>query len=254
MRLDWSTIVLQTINFAVLVWLLQRFLYKPVLRMIDARKADIARHYDEAKAAEQKAKAHLAQVAAEREHIAAERQTALKAAAAEAQETAMARRAEAEREASAMIEEARRALAVERDKVLGEAKDSALDLGMDIARRLLGDVPIQIRTEGWLRPIEQYLKALPKFDFDALTQQLADGGSLTVATASALPQAMADTWRNRLRSLLGDGITITFVVRPDLIAGAELHFPGAVLQFSWQSALAAVRSKIDGHGDAHRRS
>ena len=42
MHLDWWTIALQTINFAILVWLLHRFLYKPVLRMIDARKAEIA--------------------------------------------------------------------------------------------------------------------------------------------------------------------------------------------------------------------
>ena len=34
MRFDWWTLALQTVNFAVLVWLLHRFLYRPVLRMI----------------------------------------------------------------------------------------------------------------------------------------------------------------------------------------------------------------------------
>ena len=60
MHLDWWTIGLQTVNFAILVWLLQRFLYKPVLRMIDARKAEIDQQYDDAKATEDKANAHLA--------------------------------------------------------------------------------------------------------------------------------------------------------------------------------------------------
>jgi hypothetical protein len=36
MRFDWGTFGLQTVNFAVPVWLLRRFLHKPVLRMIDA--------------------------------------------------------------------------------------------------------------------------------------------------------------------------------------------------------------------------
>jgi F-type H+-transporting ATPase subunit b len=41
MALDGWTIALQTVNFAILVWLLHRFLYRPVLRVIDARKAEV---------------------------------------------------------------------------------------------------------------------------------------------------------------------------------------------------------------------
>jgi hypothetical protein len=43
MRFDWAALGLQTIDFAVLVWLLQRFLYKLVQRMIDARKAGMGK-------------------------------------------------------------------------------------------------------------------------------------------------------------------------------------------------------------------
>src|SRR6516162_4211400 len=118
MNLDWSTIALQTINFAVLVWLLQHFLYKPVLRMIDTRKADIEQHYANAKAAEHEAKARLAAIEAERANVAAERETALRAAAAQAEDAAKARRAQAETDAAAFLEETRRKLAVERDKAL----------------------------------------------------------------------------------------------------------------------------------------
>jgi len=61
MHLDWWTVALQTINFVVLVFLLRYFLYKPVLHLIDGRKAEVQRQYDEARAAEEKAKAHLAE-------------------------------------------------------------------------------------------------------------------------------------------------------------------------------------------------
>jgi F-type H+-transporting ATPase subunit b len=40
-------------------------------------------------------------------------------------------------------------------------------------------------------------------------------------------------------------------VDPDLVAGAELHFPTAILRFSWQSTLVAMRSEIGAHADAH---
>jgi F-type H+-transporting ATPase subunit b len=82
MHLDWWTIGLQTINFGILVWLLYRFLYKPVLTMIDARKAEVRRQFDTVRDFEAKANAELAAVEAERAGIAAEREAALKAAAA----------------------------------------------------------------------------------------------------------------------------------------------------------------------------
>jgi len=43
MLIDWFTVGAQALNFIVLVWLLKRFLYKPVLSAIDAREQRIAR-------------------------------------------------------------------------------------------------------------------------------------------------------------------------------------------------------------------
>ncbi len=115
MPFHWQTLALQTANFAILVWLLHRFLYKPVLRMVDARRAEIQRGYDAAAAAQDQAKAQLAAVQAERTGIAAERDAALKAAAAQAEEAARQRAARAERDADALLESARKTLAGERD-------------------------------------------------------------------------------------------------------------------------------------------
>ena len=250
MHLDWWTIALQTVNFAVLVWLLHRFLYRPVLRMIDARKADVQKQYDDVKAAEDKAKAHLAEIESERAGIAAEREAALKAAAAQAQEAAEVRRVQAEREAQALVEAARKTLAAERERAVAELRRSALDLGAEFAQRLLAEVPVQLRVEAWIERIEQHLKALPKVEHDKLISQFTDGSALTVVTASPLPPETADLWRTRLRRSLRDGVTIAFAADPDLVAGAELHFPTAILRFSWRSALAAVRSEIGAHDDA----
>src|SRR6516164_5848682 len=145
MHLDWWTIGLQTINFGVLVWLLHRFLYKPVLIMIDARKAEVRRQFDAAKDVEEKAKAQFAAVEAERAGIAAEREAALKAAAAQSQDMAEARRAKAERDAQALLDATRKALTSERERALDEARRLALDLGADFAQRLLAEIPTQYR-------------------------------------------------------------------------------------------------------------
>jgi F-type H+-transporting ATPase subunit b len=245
MRFDWWTLGLQTVNFTILVWLLHRFLYKPVLRMIDTRRAEIEKQYAEARAATLRAKDELAAIEAERTGIAAEHEAALAAAAAQAEEAAKVRHAQAEAEATSLLEGARKTLAMERDRALTDTWKSVLDLGTNIARHLLSEVPEKLHAEAWLERIEQYLMALPGTEMDALLIQIEDGAVLTVVTAASLTPEIAETWRSRLRRPLGDGTTIAFDVDPDLIAGAELHFPSAVLSFSWQNALATVRSEIE---------
>ncbi len=57
-------------------------------------------------------------------------------------------------------------------------------------------------------------------------------------------------WRKRLDRALGDRTAIEFDVDAALVAGVELHFPQALLCFSWRSALAAMRADIESHEDA----
>jgi F-type H+-transporting ATPase subunit b len=250
MHFDWSTFALQTVNFAILVWLLHRFLYRPVLRLVDARRAEIDKQYADARTAEAKAKTQLAEIETERDGIAGERAAALKKAAAQAGEQVAARSAQAECDAAALLAGARKTLADERAHVLAEARRAALDLAAEIAVRLLAEVPMKYRAEAWIERIEHHLGALPTAERDALTKQLPDGVSLKVVTASALSAETADVWRTRLQGALGDRIAVDYGVDPGLVAGAELHFPNAILRFSWQSALDGMRAEIEADGNA----
>lgn len=48
MDLNWSTFLLEIVNFLVLLWILKHFLYKPVLEVIARRRAGIAAQLTEA--------------------------------------------------------------------------------------------------------------------------------------------------------------------------------------------------------------
>src|SRR5450631_3388047 len=50
MPIDWFTVIAQVINFLILVWLLKRFLYKPILHAIDEREKGIASQLAQAEA------------------------------------------------------------------------------------------------------------------------------------------------------------------------------------------------------------
>lgn len=57
MELNWSTFVLEIINFLILVWLLAHFLYRPVMNMINNRRLEIRKKIDEAEAVHKDAEA-----------------------------------------------------------------------------------------------------------------------------------------------------------------------------------------------------
>ena len=50
MLINWFTVFAQAINFLILVWLLKRFLYKPILHAIDEREKGIATQLAQAEA------------------------------------------------------------------------------------------------------------------------------------------------------------------------------------------------------------
>ncbi len=57
MELDWSTFLLQIINFLVLVWILNRFLYQPVMKVIAERKAAVEKTLADSERARAEARA-----------------------------------------------------------------------------------------------------------------------------------------------------------------------------------------------------
>lgn len=248
MQFHWTTLVLQMLNFAVLVWLLQRFLYQPVLRTIDARRAAIAKEYAEAQRAQRSAQEQLIALESQRAAIAAERVQALNSAAAEAERQLDLSKAQAQRDVNALVEQSRKQLEQDRTELLAEARAAAFELGAQIARRLLAQQPEKLRSEAWLEQIEQHLRELPQARRDELANQLAQGGVLTVVTALSLDRDSRERWQAHLRALLVPTLAVEYTVDPALIAGAELHFPQTVLSFSVGSALSTLRSAL--HADA----
>ncbi|MFD2146205.1 hypothetical protein [Mucilaginibacter antarcticus] len=49
MQINWFTVIAQIVNFLVLVWLMKKYLYKPILAAIDEREKKIAAELADAK-------------------------------------------------------------------------------------------------------------------------------------------------------------------------------------------------------------
>lgn len=251
MRIDWTTLALQLINFAILVGLLQRFLYRPILKAIDARRQAGDLRYAEAQRVAETAQRQLADIEAQKAGVAAQCAAVLADAREQARQLLETRRADAERDSEVLLEETRQTLGRERESLLAEARHTALDLAAQMARRVLAEIPESLRSEGWLERIDEHLKSLPERERAALVGELVGGETLRVVSASPTSSGAAERWRARLRETLGSNIAVTFETNAGLIGGAQLCFPHSALNFSVEGAVSALQEEAAQHGEPH---
>src|SRR5476649_840233 len=84
MLIDWFTVGAQTLNFLILVWLLRRFLYQPILAAIDTRERSIATTLADADAKHASAQQERAEYEQKNAQIEQQRAELLRQASAEA--------------------------------------------------------------------------------------------------------------------------------------------------------------------------
>jgi F-type H+-transporting ATPase subunit b len=245
MRIDWWTLGLQAINFLVLVGLLWRFLYRPVARTIARRKEETEKTLSDAAAATARAEearlkyeADRAGWPAERERLVAEARTQIDAERKQGFEKAHA-------EAEALTVATREKLAEERAAALDHLRTRTVELGVEIAARLLQEAAAPAVAEVLLDRLAERLGALPIGELAALRAQVSNGHALQIVTAPRLDAEAEARWRRKFAERLGPGAHVEFGNDERLIAGAELHFPTTVFRLSWRDALDGARKELD---------
>ena len=67
MLIDWFTVLAQIINFLILIYLLKRFLYGPIIRAMEEREKKMVADQDRAKNAEKEAERMSSELERERQ-------------------------------------------------------------------------------------------------------------------------------------------------------------------------------------------
>ena len=242
MRFDWTTLALQTVNVLVLIWLLRRFLFRPVADIIARRKDAADRMLAEAAAAQARAAQEADAAERARQSIAAGQAQAVSDArrAAEAERGAIL--AEANGEAAKARETAQAGLAQERRALRAELSAEAARLAVRIAARLLARVAAQAVDLALVQAMEARLTALTAEETAALAPP---GAALTVVTAAPPDASAQAAWTEMLRRRLPAAPPPLFATDPALIAGAELRGPHGRLRNSWQADLDRIATELE---------
>jgi F-type H+-transporting ATPase subunit b len=245
MIIDWFTVVAQAVNFIILVWLLKRFLYKPILDAIDAREKRIEVELADADA--KKAEALKERDAFLRKNEAFDQQRAALLSAAEV---------EANTERRRLLDEARRAadaLSVKRQQSLrSDARDLSRAIRertqnevFAIARKALMDLATTTLEERLCDVFVRRLRELEGLAKAGLAESLKTASEpALVRSAFALPAEQRAAIQRALDEIRGAEVRLRFETAPELVAGIELAGDGQKVGWSISDYLASVQEGV----------
>ncbi|MBC7577978.1 MAG: F0F1 ATP synthase subunit delta [Tardiphaga sp.] len=243
MSIDWWSLGLQTINVAVLVWLLGRFFWRPVAAMIAQRREAVEATLKEAADSQAKAKAALADIEKTRIGFTTERDAILAAARDQAEKDSRARLAEEASAAAAREAAAKAAMAKDRQDAEKAWSQSAATLATEMAGRLAARLDGAAVRAAFLEWLLQGIRAQP----EAMRLAAVAEASLEATTATELDAAEQGHCRAAIGEALAGHPDITFTVDPALIAGIELRGQHLEVGNSWRADLARIGKEL-AHG------
>lgn len=246
MEFDWTTVILEMLNFLVLIWLLKRFFYRPVLEVIEKRRAASEKIITAAQAQHHEAdvlkgdyEQRLAQFAKERElamakldeEVAAERERRL--AAVELEATADRRRRQMLEAREATEREA--AMAHEAVAIAGRFASRFLErlAGPEMETRLLDLALAELQT------------ATPERLADLRTALRDPSTSIKLATAFPLDATRRATFAAVLGKLAGRELTPQFQEDATLKSGLCLMAGSWVLMANLRDELGFFTSAAE---------
>jgi F-type H+-transporting ATPase subunit b len=238
MTIDWWTLFLQTVNFLLLVWLLRHFLYKPVRAVIEKRRKLAEQALLKAEATEKEASTAKASFEAKTAEIEKDREASAEAARQAAETEAKTIIADARKQAEGILAKARKAADDSRAAALANLKQEIVETAVKIAETILRKTANSDLNEVFLSHILDEIGALDQADRARIDADIAGkGGGVEVATSMKLTEAERDAWTKTLREQLHLRRAPSFTTEPDLIGGAELRFPHAIIRFAWSDHL-----------------
>jgi len=245
MIIDWFTVGAQVLNFLILVWLLKRFLYKPILDAIDAREKRIAAEVADAEAKRAEAQRQRDEfqhkneefdqqrddmLSKAKDEVKAERQRLLEEAL-QAAEALRAKRQDAmKREHQGLNDEITRRT---REEVFAIARKTLMDLvGTDLEERL-GEV------------FTRRLRELDGGAKESLATALKTSANpALVRSAFELPAEQRAAIQDALNETFSADIHVRFETAPEVISGIELTANGQKVAWSIADYLVSLEKGV----------
>jgi F-type H+-transporting ATPase subunit b len=245
MLIDWFTVGAQALNFLILVWLMKRFLYQPILRAIDARETLIAAELADADAKRTAAQRERDEFARKNEDLDRQRAALLGKATDEAAAERRRLLDEARQAADALSAKRQAALRNDAQALNGALSRTAQDEVFAIARKALADLATASLEERLSEVFTRRLREMSGPAKDGLAKALATASEpALVRSAFDMPEEQRAAIRNALNETFAAVIPVQFGTAPNLVSGIELTTNGQRVGWSIADYLASLAKDV----------
>lgn len=235
MLIDWFTVGAQVVNFLVLVWLLNRFLYKPILRAIDEREKRIVAQIADAETMKDGAQKERDDLKQKNDEFNLHRASMLKEVADESESERHRLLDEARKESDAARARWQEALFDKQNVVAQDLAHRVQEEVLGIARKVLADLASSSLEERIAEVFVRRLRELSGDERKRLTSALTTSSrAVLLRTGFDLPQTQRETIQRAVADTLAVKTDVTFKTDPTLIGGIELSVDG--YSVSWTIA------------------
>jgi len=233
LQIDWLTVAAQIVNFLVLVWLLKRFLYKPITNAMRHREEQIEERLSEAKAARQEAEEEAQELRQKEEKLEARKDEILNDAHKEAEDL----RARLDTEIREDMEEKRAAwkqhLAEEQEAFVASLQRQAGKQILEIVERVLSDYADTDTTERVVATFTKHLEALDQNARENMTKAAAEQDEpAVVQTGTKIGSATKGQITRAIRKALSTDIDIDYREDPNMVFGVRLNIGDYTVEWS----------------------
>ncbi len=245
MLIDWFTVGAQALNFAVLAWLMKRFLYRPILDAIDAREKRIAGELADAWSRQAEAGKERDELRLKNEAFDRQRARLLMQANADA-DAQRVKLLEAARAAADAFTAKRWASIDGEAAAMGQAlRDRTQTEVFAIARKTLADLATVDLEASACEAFVVRLRALEGRPRDELARSLGQGtDTVIVRSAFELPSAQRRAIREAIADTFGVEPELHYETEPTLVSGIELIAQGRKFGWTISEHLASLERGV----------
>src|ERR1017187_1409055 len=245
MLIDWFTVGAQALNFIILVWLLKRFLYKPILNAVDAREKRIAAQLADADAKKAEAQKERDEFQHKSEEFDQQRAALLSKATDEANAERQRLLEDARKAADALSAKRQQALRRDADNLNQAIRRRTQQEVFAIARKALIDLATTSLEERIGEVFTRRLRAINGKAKEGLAEVLKTASEpALVRTAFDLPAAQRAAIQNALNETFSAEVHVRFETAPDLVSGVELTTNGQKIAWSIAGYLASLETGV----------
>lgn len=227
--------------FLLVMFVMTRWVYTPIVNALEARKQRIAQGLEDARVAAE-ARANAEKEAAGVLAAAQQQANARVAEAVQRAEQAAAEvRAAAERDVAAVRQAAQEESRQERDRVLGELRGQVAGLAIAAAQKLIGEALDEKRQHAL---IQEFFSGVKAGRVQLLEQARVSGAAAEVTSALPLTPEEQETVRREVLAKLGGGAEVAFKVDPAILGGLRVRVGDTLLDGSVAGRLGELRQSV----------